>query len=97
METPYFSIVNIYDDLLNIKCSYARRVRFCKNEMYKLKLDYLNAQMHDKEYFRRFCPLNREKNNINSSYKNELSEYITTIPPIYFFEDMIEEFNNDLL
>jgi hypothetical protein len=97
METPYFSVVNIYDDLLNIRCNYAKRVKFCRDEIYKLKVDYLNSQLHDKEYFKKFCPLNREKNNINSDYKTELSKYIETIPAIYFFEDMINEFNNDLL
>lgn len=97
METPYFTIVDIYDGLLSIRCSYAKRVKFCKEEMYKLKLDYSNAQMHDKEYFKKFCPLNREKYNINSDYKKELSEYIQTIPKMYVFEGMINEFQNDLL
>lgn len=97
METQYCCIVDIYDDLLNIRCSYARRVRFCKNELYKLKLDYSNAQIHDKEYFKKFCPLNREKNNINADYKNELARYIETIPTKYYFEEMVNEFKNDLI
>lgn len=97
METPYYSIVNIYDDLVDIQCSYAKRVKFCRDEMYKLKLDYANAQMLDKEYFKKFCPLNREKNNINYNYRNELIKYIETIPVEYYFEEMINEFNINLL
>lgn len=97
MDKSYCRIVNIYDDLVDIKCSYAKRVKFCKNEIYKLKLDYANAQMLDKEYFKKLCPLNREKNNINNTYRNELNDYITTIPVEYYFEEMISEFNINLL
>lgn len=97
METSLFNIADIYDELYNIRCSYAERVRFCRSEMYKLKLDYANAQIHDSEYFKKFCPLNREKNNINLEYKQELSKYTETIPPLYFFEGIINEFNSDLL
>lgn len=97
METPFFSIVNIYDDLLEIRYSFTQRVRFCENEIYKLNLDYVNAQIHDNEYFKKFCPLNREKNNINANYKMQLSKYIKTIPAIYYFQDMVDEFNSDLL
>ena len=97
METPYFSIAHIYEELHNIRCSYAKRVRFCRSEIYKLKLDYANAQIFDKEYFQKFCPLNREKQNINSDYKEELSEYIETIPADCYFEGMINQFYRDLL
>lgn len=97
METLYCSIADIYDNLLDIQSSYSKRVMFCEKEMDKLKLNYSNSKMHDNEYFKRFCPLNREKKNINREYQDKLSQYIKTIPAIYFYQDMIDPFYNDLL
>lgn len=97
MDTPYISIVNIYDDLLSIECSYVGRIQFCRNELYKLKLNYASFAIDDKEYFKKLCPLNMEKKNINMEYRNDISKYAETIPSIYFFQEMIDEFEKDLI
>jgi len=97
MGTYYSYVMNVYEDLLDIRYTYIKRAKFCKNEIYKLKLDYENKQIYDKEFFKKFCPLNREKTNINCSYKNELARYTERIPNKYLFQDMIDEFNTDLL
>ncbi len=97
MDSPYQTIVDIYDDLLSIRCSYVRRIKFYRNELYKLKNDYANFTIHDKEYFKKLCPLNMEKTNINKEYKKDILKYAETIPTIYFFQDMIDEFAKDLL
>lgn len=93
----HYSFITMFDDMKSIRCSYARRVNFCRHEIHKLKLDYENSIMNEYEYFQKLCPLNREKNNINLDYKEELSSYIKTIPEKFFSESMISQFNKNLL
>ena len=99
INTPYVAVIDIYDDLLNIRCSYLRRKRFYENEVYKLKSDYANYVIHDKEYFQKLCPLNIEKANMNNEYKNKILKYAETISPVYSFhvQDIVDEFVKDVV
>ena len=97
MDTQYVNIVDIYDDLLNIRSSYFGRMKFYNREMYNLSLAYSNFTMHDNTYFKRLCPLHSEKANINSAYKARINKYIEAIPSNYLFQEMIDEFVKDLV
>lgn len=97
MDTNCVCILDVYDNLLDIRRSYVRRAKFLTHEMYTLKLAHSNYVIHDNAYFKRLCPLNLEKTNINNDYKNRVHHYVSTIPSMYMFQDMIDEFTKDLL
>jgi hypothetical protein len=97
MDTSYPNIVDIYDDLSNIRSYYVRRILYYKNEVYKLKCSYANNEIHDNAYFKKLCPLNMEKTNINKEYKDDINQYVERFQSISSFQDIVDTFQKDLV
>jgi hypothetical protein len=101
MDTSCSNIVDFYDefygDLVNIRNYYVRRIVFYNNELYKLKLSYANNEIHDNVYFKKLCPLNMEKTNINKEYKDDIDQYIERFPSVSSFQKIVDKFVKDLV
>lgn len=97
MDTSCPNIVDIYDDLSNIRGYYVRRIVFYNNQLYKLKHSYANNEIHDNVYFKKLCPLNMEKRNINKEYRDDIDQYIERFPSVSSFQEIVDTFQKDLV
>lgn len=91
------SIADVYDGLIDIKASFKDRVNFFLLQHYELDNKHIACEINESMYLRKLCPLLNEMRNINAEYRRQVADYVTTIPPIYIFEDILSYFDEDLL
>lgn len=97
MYPSIVDILEIYNDLMDIKLSFSYRIKFYTDEYKKIVIKYNSDKITDKECFKVLCPLNKEKQNINTAYKAKIQKYIENMPFKECCQDMINEFYTDLL
>lgn len=94
---PSTTINDICNDLMDIKDTFTIRAVFVIVQSSKLNARHALGKIKDSDYMKRMCFLFNEKRNINNAYRKMVTNYIASIPPMMIFEDVIEEFQGDII
>jgi hypothetical protein len=97
MIMTFTTIIDVYDQLYEVKLGFNDRIEFYYEEYTKLVVQYNNGYINDSVFMKKFCPLNIEKANINDEYKSQINTLIKTIPKDYLFQDILDYFDIELL